>query len=181
MGKPPAQPALTFSLWTHTMNRCKTGCIPPATAANSQTLACSPALSAFVSVAVAALGLTCGAAMAQTGPASNASASALARMNTPMQRTFPAKAMRASMTVLNAHEVALNGTPRRLSPGSIIRTTTNAIVVSGGLVGQTFVVNYTTDTMGQAHEIWILTAHEATERRAGSDGMAPPNATTGER
>ena len=127
------------------------------------------------------LSLTCNIGMAQTGSLGNASASALARMNTPMQRTFPSKAMRASMTVLNAHEVTLNGTPRRLSPGSIIRTTTNAIVVSGGLVGQTFVVNYTTDTMGQAHEIWILTAHEATARRAGSDGMAPPNATTGER
>ena len=74
-----------------------------------------------------------------------------------MQRTFPPKAMRAQMTVVNAHAVTLNGTTVRLSPGSIIRTTTNGLVVSGGLIGQTFVVNYTTDTLGQAHEIWILT------------------------
>lgn len=128
-----------------------------------------------------ALCLTCCTAFAQTDSLSNASASALARMNTPLQRTFPPKAMRAQMTVVNAHEVTLNGTGVRLSPGSIIRSTTNGLLVSGGLIGQSFVVNYTTDTLGQAHEIWILTATEAAEKRVGSDGMATTNVINGER
>ena len=128
-----------------------------------------------------ALSLTCNIGMAQTGSLGNASASAVARLNTPLQRTFPPKARRAEMTVLNAHEITLNGNAMRLSPGSMIRSTSNALVVSGGLIGQTFVVNYTTDTMGQAHEIWILTASEAADKRAGSEGMATGNASTGER
>jgi hypothetical protein len=76
--------------------------------------------------------------------------------------------------------VTLNGTTVRLSPGSIIRTTTNALVVSGGLVGQSFVVNYTTDTLGQAHEIWILTSTEAADKRAGRDGVTTTHIINGE-
>ena len=163
------------------MNRCNPGHLSvDHTTANWHRAFTSGVLPSLLPVWTA-LCLTCGTAYAQTGSPSNASASALARMNTPLQRTFPPKAMRAQMTVVNAHEITLNGTGVRLSPGSIIRTTTNALVVSGGLIGQSFVVNYTTDTMGQAHEIWILTATEAAEKRAGSDGMTTTNVINGER
>jgi hypothetical protein len=91
------------------------------------------------------------------------------------KRAFPTHAMRAHMVVVNAHEVTLNGTLTRLAPGSRIRTESNAMVVSGGLVGQGFVVNYTRDSLGQAHEIWLLNAAEAADRRPGSEGMASSN------
>ena len=160
------------------MNRCTAGqpLLTPTPAhrntANLHRLALPVAL---------ALSLPCNIGMAQTDSISNASASAVARMNTPLQRTFPPKARRAQMTVLNAREITLNDNAVRLSPGSMIRSTSNALVVSGGLIGQTFVVNYTTDTMGQAHEIWILTAAEAADKRAGSESMATTNMSTGDR
>ncbi len=83
------------------------------------------------------------------------------------------------MTVLNAHEVSINGTTTRLSPGSRIRATTNALVVSGNLVGQSFVVNLVRDTMGQVHEVWILNAAEAAERRPGMEGTSTSNVSVG--
>ncbi len=95
------------------------------------------------------------------------------------KRPFPDHALRALMVVVNAHEVTLNGTLTRLAPGSRIRTTGNALAVSGGLVGQSFVVNYTRDSLGQAHEIWVLNAAEAADRRAGSEGMATTNVVSG--
>jgi len=163
------------------MNRCTPGHPHVDRTSVRRHTAFTSGVLSFALPAWVALSLVGTTAMAQTGSLSNASASALARMNTPLQRTFPPKAMRAQMTVVNAHEVTLNGTTVRLSPGSIIRTTTNGLVVSGGLIGQTFVVNYTTDTLGQAHEIWILTTHEAAEKRAGSDGMTTTNVVSEER
>lgn len=91
------------------------------------------------------------------------------------KRPFPVSAERAQMRVVNAHEVTLNGKLTRLAPGSRIRTTANALVVSGGLVGQSFVVNFTRDSLGQAHEIWLLNAAEAADRRPGSDEMPTTN------
>ena len=77
------------------------------------------------------------------------------------------------------HRVCLHSrnpnAPSRLAPGSRIHTTGNALVVSGGLVGQSFVVNYTRDSLGQAHDIWLLNAAEAADRRPGSEGMTTSN------
>jgi hypothetical protein len=95
------------------------------------------------------------------------------------KRPFPAQALRAQMVVVNAHEVTLNGKLTRLSPGARIRTATNALVVSGGLVGQRFVVNYTRDSLGQAHEIWVLNAAEATDPRSGQEDMPRSNIVSG--
>ena len=119
-------------------------------------------------------------AWSQTGLADPATASTVAQLHAPLPRTFPPKAMRAEMTVINTQEVQLNGKRVRLSPGSRIRSAHNALLVSGSLLGQTFVVNYTTDTLGQAHEIWILTAAEAAQRRAGSEAMQTTRPTVGE-
>jgi hypothetical protein len=95
------------------------------------------------------------------------------------KRPFPAHAMRAQMVVVNAHEVTLNGKLTRLSPGARIRTAANALVVSGGLVGQRFVVNYTRDSLGQAHEIWVLNAAEAADPRSGQENMPLTNIVSG--
>jgi hypothetical protein len=95
------------------------------------------------------------------------------------QRNFPSQALRAQMVVVNAHEVTLNGTLTRLSPGSRIHTASNMLVTPGGIVGQRFAVNYTRDSMGQAHEIWILNDTEAAQRRAGSEGVVITNIISG--
>jgi hypothetical protein len=95
------------------------------------------------------------------------------------KRPFPAQAMRAQMVVVNAHEVTLNGQLTRLAPGARIRTAANALVVSGGLVGQRFVVNYTRDSLGQAHEIWVLNAAEAADPRSGQENMPLTNIISG--
>ena len=116
-----------------------------------------------------------GALAMSVGPASFAQSAA----PSPAKRVFPANALRAQMVVVNAHEVTLNGATTRLSPGSRIRTPANALTVSGGLVGQSFVVNYTRDSLGQAHEVWILNAAEAADRRTGSEGMFTTNVVSG--
>ena len=169
------------SLWTHTMNRCFSG---PIRAATPAQLPAQPVkltrqwgqLTACLCVAC----ITTATAWAQTGHDSIGSASAAARLDTPLQRSFPPKALRADMTVVNSHEVLLNDRLVRLSPGSRIRSTSNALVVSGALVGQRFVVNYTTDTQGQAHDIWILTAAEAADRRIGSSAQQNVRPISGE-
>jgi hypothetical protein len=83
-------------------------------------------------------------------------------------RNFPASALRAKMVVVQPPEITLNGEPARLSPGSRIRSQTNALLLSGGLVGQELVVNYVRDGLGLVHEVWVLNPAEAAEKRAGA-------------
>ncbi len=82
-------------------------------------------------------------------------------------RGFPAAALRGTMVVTNPPDVVLDGRPDRLSPGSRIRSPQNMLVMSGALQGQRLTVNYTRDAAGLLHEVWILTATEAREKRAG--------------
>ena len=98
-----------------------------------------------------------------------------------ISRTFPPHAKRGLLEVRNTQEVLLNGVATRLSPGSRIRSVANTLVTSGTLVGQKILVNYTTDTMGQPHEIWILTESESRERRMGSEDVVLTNIVSGEK
>ncbi|HEX5786294.1 MAG TPA: hypothetical protein VFY35_16315 [Burkholderiaceae bacterium] len=93
-------------------------------------------------------------------------------------RSFPAQARRGAMEVIDVHQVKMNGALVRLSPGSRIHSITNALVTSGSLVGQTVLVNYTLDVMGQPHEIWVLTEREAAEKRPGAEGVTTTNIVT---
>ena len=77
-----------------------------------------------------------------------------------VQRNFPASALRGAMVVASSTEVTLNGKPARLAPGSRIRSQTNMLELSGGLMGQTLAVHYTIDTNGQVKDVWILTPQE---------------------
>ena len=83
------------------------------------------------------------------------------------------------MTVLSTQDVTINGVQERLSPGSRIRNFNNSLVLTGGLVGQTFTVNYARDAAGMVHEVWILNAAEAAQRMPGPDtgniNVAPGN------
>jgi hypothetical protein len=82
-------------------------------------------------------------------------------------RQFPKTALRGVLVVKVPPEVSLNGKPDRLSPGARIRNLNNNFVVPGSLIDQELLVNYTRDSMGQIYEVWMLTAEEAKEKRAG--------------
>ncbi len=97
--------------------------------------------------------------------ASSALLGALAIMLAPaaqaqLARPFPSNALRGELVVTQPPEVLLNGQPARLSPGSRIRAQNNMLQLSGGLVGQKLVVNYTLDPLGLVHNVWILTDDE---------------------
>lgn len=129
---------------------------------------------------LAALVLACSAlsGLSVASAQVNFSATQFAGQPNGAMRTFPAQARRGSMEVVNAQQVRMNGTLVRLSPGSRIRSATNTLLTTGGLVGQTFLVNYTLDVMGQPHEIWILTEREAAVKRPGSEGVTTTNIVT---
>ena len=85
----------------------------------------------------------------------------------PSVRNFPKAALRGVLVVRAPPEISLNGKPDRLSPGARIRNLNNNYVLSGYLLGQELLVNYTRDSSGQVHEVWILSPEEAKEKRAG--------------
>jgi hypothetical protein len=85
----------------------------------------------------------------------------------PSVRNFPKAALRAVLVVRAPPEISLNGKLDRLSPGARIRNLNNNHVLSGNLLGQEMLVNYTRDSSGQVHEVWILNPEEAKEKRAG--------------
>lgn len=84
-------------------------------------------------------------------------------------RPFPADAKRGILQVQDAQSIVINGAAERLSPGSRIRGVNNMLVMSGQLIGQRVVVNYTRDTSGLVHQVWILNGLEARQERAGSE------------
>jgi hypothetical protein len=77
------------------------------------------------------------------------------------QRVFERNVLRGELVVTAPPEAKLNGKDVRLSPGSRIRNTHNRIALSGSVLGQKLLVNYTLDGFGQVHEVWILSADEA--------------------
>ena len=86
----------------------------------------------------------------------------------PVVRQFPAAARRGELVVLAPPAITLDGKDDRLSVGSRIRDTNNLLVMSGALVNQKLLVNYTRESAGNVHEVWILNSEEAREKRPGS-------------
>jgi hypothetical protein len=84
-----------------------------------------------------------------------------------VQRSFPAKALRGSMVVVQPPLVAMDDRATRFSPGARILDSRNNLVMSSTLVNQELVVNYTLDQRGQIHQVWLLTEAEAKEKRPG--------------
>ncbi|MES2088908.1 MAG: hypothetical protein V4532_02820 [Pseudomonadota bacterium] len=78
-----------------------------------------------------------------------------------VQRGFPAKALRGELVVTAPPEVTLNGQAARLSPGSRIHGTNQMLVMSGAIVGQKLVVNYTIENYGLIQDVWVLRSEEA--------------------
>lgn len=86
-----------------------------------------------------------------------------------LQRNFPPTALRGMLQVTQSPEVLLNGSPDRLSPGARLKDTFNRLVMPASLSGQTYLVNYVRNPLGQIHEVWLLTPQEAEEKRAGME------------
>ncbi|MFI5444640.1 hypothetical protein [Polaromonas sp. UC242_47] len=82
-------------------------------------------------------------------------------------RQFPKSARRGLLVVTAPPEISLNGKPDKLSPGARIRNLNNTHTMSGSLVGQELLVNYTRDSAGLVSEVWVLSAEEAKEKREG--------------
>jgi hypothetical protein len=80
-------------------------------------------------------------------------------------RTFPIGALRGKLMVVDTNDVQLDGNPVRLSPGARIRNQQNLLQMTGALVGQLYLVNYTLDAAGLLKEVWILTPEEASASR----------------
>lgn len=79
-------------------------------------------------------------------------------------RNFPPNALRGTIQVLQSPEVALNDKPARLAAGARIFGADNLIKLPASLTGTKFVVNYTLDTQGFVHKVWILSATEAAKK-----------------
>jgi hypothetical protein len=80
-------------------------------------------------------------------------------------RIFPAKALRGTLVVTQPPLVTIDGKAAQLSPGARIRGSNNMMVLSGSVVGQKLLVNYTLEQHGMLHDVWILTEAEAAEKR----------------
>ncbi len=91
-----------------------------------------------------------------------AAAALTANAQTP--RPFPATALRGVLVVQQPPDVLLNDRPARLSPGSRIRSPGNMLTMSGALMGQELLVNYTLESNGLVHNVWILTPEEAANK-----------------
>lgn len=79
-------------------------------------------------------------------------------------RNFPGTALRGEVRITQPPDLLLNGRAARLAPGARIRGQDNLLLMSGALVGQRLLVNYTLDTGGQLHDVWILNAGEQSRR-----------------
>ena len=80
------------------------------------------------------------------------------------QRSFPQNALRGAIVFGTAPEIAMNGRPARLAPGSRIRDGNNMMVVPSAVHGGKFLVHYTIDTYGLVKDVWILTPAEAAKK-----------------
>jgi acyl-coenzyme A synthetase/AMP-(fatty) acid ligase len=78
----------------------------------------------------------------------------------PVQRAFPANALRGEIMVAQPPEILLNGQPARLSPGARIRGQNNLLAMSGSLAGLRLIVHYVIDSDGQVRDVWILSEAE---------------------
>src|SRR5574337_1560308 len=108
------------------------------------------------------------AAVMALAPAAHAQAvSAIPEQAPQPVRSFPKNALRGSLAVTSQPPVIeLDGHADQLAPGARIYGPNNRIVLSSSLVGLTLVVNYTRDSRGLVHDVWILTDAEARLPRA---------------
>lgn len=85
-------------------------------------------------------------------------------------RNFPLNALRGQIAFGAPPMIQLDGQPARLSPGVRVQNAQRMLAPPASLVGQSYLVNYTKEaTSGMVNQVWILTADEASTRRASAD------------
>ena len=82
----------------------------------------------------------------------------------PLERPFPANAVRGKMTPAFFPEVLIDGKSRQLAPSARIFNRENLIEMPAALRGSDLVVNYTVDSWGNIDRIWILNQDEAAQQ-----------------
>ncbi len=78
-----------------------------------------------------------------------------------LSRNLPLNSLRGSITFDSSTQVTLNGEDARLAPGARIRGQNNMLVLSAGLIGQSYQVNYILDFQGLVKDVWLLRDDEA--------------------
>jgi hypothetical protein len=73
-----------------------------------------------------------------------------------VSRLFPREALRGEVVVVDPPVATLNGQPIQLAPGARVRGQDNMLVMSGRMIGQRLVVNFTIDDRGDLKDVWIL-------------------------
>lgn len=121
---------------------------------------CTPRLATLLMMLAASASLTCLPALAQTDSG---------EVVKPNIRQFPPKAVRGEMVVVAPPVISMDGKQDRLSVGARIRDINNNLVLSGPFRNQKLVVNYVRSNTGEVHEVWILNAEEAKEKRPGGN------------
>lgn len=85
-------------------------------------------------------------------------------------RIFPMNALRGQIAFGAPPAIQLDGQVTRVSPGVRIQNAQRMLASPASLVGQSYVVNYTKEaTSGLVNQVWILTAAEASTRRASAE------------
>lgn len=125
---------IPHSLWINTMHRCaeRTG----STGAKRRHAVAAMA-AALLLLAIA--------------PAADAQA---------LIRRFPRTALRGEIVFGAFPQVLVNSQAAQLAPGSKVRDGTNLVALPGALAGNKYIVNYTIDSMGLVHDVWILRPDE---------------------
>jgi hypothetical protein len=132
------------SLWMYTMNRCL--------------------LVAFKYVSLFLLGLST-SVLAQSQLSEPLPVNEpIVQTGVPGLRKFPEKALRGKMRVVQTPEILIDGKQERLSPGSRIRDQQHRLVMSASITNQVFTVNFVRNTLGEVHEVWILTDAEIRQK-----------------
>jgi hypothetical protein len=154
--------ATTHSLWMYTMNRC----FPPSPIRLSATN--KVAAYAIFSWATALFSIYFAAGLPTVAHAqTDGMLSAPDQIINPgafVGRQFPAKAQRGTLQVVQGAEILIDGNPERLAPGARVRGPNNALVMTGALDGQRYVVNYVREAYGNVHQVWILTELEKRQK-----------------
>lgn len=78
-----------------------------------------------------------------------------------VHRNFPQNALRGTVAFGQPPAARLNNQVTQLAPGARIHGLDNMLVMSGTLIGQSFTVDYTTESNGMLFEVWILRPEEA--------------------
>jgi len=79
-------------------------------------------------------------------------------------RNFPQNALRGELLVTSSQEAMLNGKPTQLAPGMRIKGGNNLLVMSGAILGQKLIVNYTLDSYGLVKDVWLLRQDEVARK-----------------